>query len=94
MHPRPRLSPIVLSSAASVVSILGKRDPDLGGVDLGIRDTALAGKDGGLMAVRRVEGTFGTDRVARVLRFEGGRGGSAVVVVGYHGESVDERGCS
>ena len=78
------MSPIVLSSAASVISILGKRDPDLGSVDLGIGDTALAGKDGGLMAVRRVKGTFGTDRVARVLRLERGRGGSAVVV-GSHG---------
>lgn len=66
----PLVHPGSSTESIAIPSFLGQRNPDLSGIDLGIRDTALSGQDRGLMAMGRVEGPLGPDRVARVLRSE------------------------
>jgi len=80
VHPRPSLETLRFPT------ILGQGDTDLSRVDLGVCDGRLSAQDGSLMSMARMEGSFGPDRVARVLRLESG-GGRARLVVGYHGES-------
>jgi hypothetical protein len=52
-------------------------------VDLGVGDTALARKDGGLMPMARVKGPLGSDGIASVLRSQWCNR-SAALVVGEH----------
>ena len=73
----PLVHPGSSTESIAIPSFLGQRDPDLSGIDLGIRDTALSGQDRGLMAMGRVEGPLGPDRVARVLRSESHVGSSS-----------------
>ena len=52
-------------------------------VDLGVCDTALARKDGGLMSMARVKGPLGFDGITSVLRLQR-RGRRSALIVGEH----------
>lgn len=52
-------------------------------VDLGVGDTTLAGKDGGLVSTARVKGPLGFDGIASVLRLQR-RGRRSALIIGGH----------